>query len=314
MRVIVIGGTGHIGGHLIPMLVRDGREVVVIARGQSEVPDADEWSRVRVERGSYGGDDAGAGWSEFLKKVLRDGDTLIDILGADLAGTYEAAKSRGVGHVIACGSVWMLGTPRRAPYNEISQTPFWGEGYATRWKVIQDVLHRSIAGDGPLFTAILPPNISGPGKIPLETMGGRDIAVHRALAEGREVLLPEGPDVLIGPCDAEDVARPFCLAVRQPWRAAGEIFNVGSAYALTAGEFVATYGQIYGVHIPIRRVPWKQFAEQVVSDPGSRYHFEAHMCPDISKLRERLGCHPHHTPEQSLWRAVAWMRQRGLLG
>jgi len=37
------------------------------------------------------------------------------------------------------------------------------------------------------------------------------------------------------------------------------------------------------------------------------------MCPDISKLRERLGYRPHHTPEQSLWRAVAWMRQRGLL-
>jgi nucleoside-diphosphate-sugar epimerase len=295
------------------MLVRDGAQVVVICRGQSKLPEADEWSRVRIERGSYGEADARADWSVLVEKVLREGDTLIDILGADLAGTYEVARQRDVAHVIACGSVWMLGEPKRVPFNEISQTPSWDEGYASRWKVIQDVLRRSIAGEGPLFTAILPPNISGPGKIPLETQGGRDIAVHRALMVGKPVLLPEGPDVLIGPCDAEDVARPFCLAARQPQRAAGEIFNVGSAYALTASEFVATYGRIYGVRIPIRRVPWKQFAEEVVPDRGSRYHFEAHMCPDISKLRQRLGCEPRHTPEQSLWRAVEWMRQRGLL-
>ena len=115
MRIIVIGGTGHIGGHLIPMLVRDGAQVVVITRGRGEVPRCDEWSKVRIEQGSYdgGGGEAGANWSAFLKKILRDGDTLIDILGADLMGTYDIAKSGGVGHVIACGGVWMLGTPRR---------------------------------------------------------------------------------------------------------------------------------------------------------------------------------------------------------
>lgn len=315
MRVVIIGGTGHIGGHLVPMLVRDGNDVIIISRGKSVVPDSAEWSKVRFEHLSYteNGTGSSGSWSNSLKNILREGDTLIDIIGTDLATTYATARDRGVGHVIACGSVWMLGMPRRVPCTEITQSPLWDEGYTARWKIIRETLHRSIAGDGPPFTAILPPNISGPGKIPLDTLGGRDIAVHRALAAGQTVLLPEGPDVLIGPCDAEDVARPFCLAVRQPWRAAGEIFNVGSAYALTAGEFVAVYGQIYGVRIPVRRVPWKHFAEQVVPDPGARYHFEAHMYPDISKVRQRLGYNPHYTPEQSLSRAVAWMRQRGLL-
>ena len=29
MRVFVIGGTGHIGAHLVPILVKQGHEVVV---------------------------------------------------------------------------------------------------------------------------------------------------------------------------------------------------------------------------------------------------------------------------------------------
>ena len=88
---------------------------------------------------------------------------------------------------------------------------------------------------------------------------------------------------------AEDIARAFHMAARQPHRAAGEIFNVGSDYALTASELVATFGQIYGTRIPIERVSWQHFAEKIVPDPGARYHFEAHMGPEISKVRQRLG-------------------------
>lgn len=311
MRIVIIGGTGHIGGHLVPMLVQDGIDVAVVSRGRSSLPDTPEFSKVSIIKSAYGAPDRA--WVEDLKNALREGDVLIDILGNDLAAAYDVAKQRGCSHVIACGSVWMLGTPRRVPYAETSQIPCWEKGYANRWQIIVETLRKSIAENGPLFSAILPPNICGPGKIPLDTVGGRDINVHRALMAGKPVILPEGPDVLIGPCDAEDIARAFHLAARQPHRAGGEIFNVGSAYALSASEFVAAYGQIYGVTIPIQRVPWKEFAEKIIPDPGSRYHYEAHMCPDISKLRDRLGYAPHHTPEQTMYRAVRWMREKKLL-
>jgi len=310
MRAVVIGGTGHIGGHLIPMLVKDGIDVVVVSRGESPMPAGKEWGRISVVRASY---QRGASqWTQELRAILKDGDTLIDILGTDLAATYSAAKDR-CAHVINCGSVWMLGTPKLVPFVEASNTTFWDEGYKNRWKVIQDVRAESQCSGNPIFTAILPPNICGPGKIPLDTKGGRSINVHRSLAAGKEVVLPEGADVLIGPCDAEDIARSFHLAIVKPHRSAGQIFNVGSAYALAASEFVATYARIYGVKIPIQRVPWQQFATKEVPDPGSRYHFEAHMCPDISKLRLLLGYEPKYTPEQTMWRAVNWMREQGLI-
>ena len=125
--------------------------------------------------------------------------------------------------------------------------------------------------------------------------------------------LPELGAVLIGPCDAEDVARGFFLSALQPEASAGEIFNVGSAYALTARRFVEVYGEIYGSTIPIEWMSWKTYAEEISPDPGSNYHFRGHMCPDISKIRSALGYAPRHTPEETMARAVDWMRREGMM-
>src|SRR3712207_8594852 len=48
MRIVVIGGSGHIGTFLIPRLVRAGHEVVSISRGQqSRYADDPAWQHVR---------------------------------------------------------------------------------------------------------------------------------------------------------------------------------------------------------------------------------------------------------------------------
>ena len=36
MRIVIIGGTGHIGTYLIPRLVNLGHQVIVITRGQRQ--------------------------------------------------------------------------------------------------------------------------------------------------------------------------------------------------------------------------------------------------------------------------------------
>ena len=36
MRVVVIGGTGHVGTYMVPRLVEQGFEVVVISRQERE--------------------------------------------------------------------------------------------------------------------------------------------------------------------------------------------------------------------------------------------------------------------------------------
>lgn len=304
MKVMVIGGTGHIGSFLSPMLVEAGHEVIVVSRGLLPAPKASAWEKVHFVTGSSNS-------MEDLKALTtHKPEVVIDIPGtANL--TYQVF--RGVArHVIAIGSLWMYGIPRIVPTPEETQSLCPFTGYAERYLDIQRLLATS-AADGMAFTAVMPPNICGPGKIPIDCLGGRDIELHRSHARGEEVVLPDGADALVSPCDAEDIARCLLLATEQRAPAAGQMFNVGSAYALTWPELVATFSDIYGVTIPIRYIPWSEYQENISPGIGHWFHLKSHMCPDINKARRLLGYEPQYTPRQTLERAVAWMREQQLL-
>ncbi|MGD9495911.1 MAG: NAD-dependent epimerase/dehydratase family protein [Armatimonadota bacterium] len=305
MRVCVIGGTGHIGQHLTPMLVEAGHEVTVVSSGRTPVPQGGAWEAVARVQLTYGAQ----GWTETIRELRPE--VIIDILQGRSPELYAALRDV-CAHFIVCGSLWMLGRPRVVPTPAVTQAPCLFEGYARRYEQMQATRERARA-DGIAFTAIMPPNICGPGKIPLDTKGGRSIEVHRALQRGEAVMLPEPASNLIGPCDAADVAQAFLRAVQNREQAADGIFNVGSAYALTMAEFVQTYAAIYGVSIPVELVSWERFVAEVAPELGANWHFQANMCPDIAPLRERLGYRPQYTPEQAMERAVRWMLDNGLL-
>ena len=303
MRVIVIGGTGHIGSFLVPRLVELGHEVLVATRGRRPAPAGRAWEKVRLLK--LTADEAPA--------ILAEAgcDALVDIVQSQATAIYDALRSR-CRHFIWCGSLWMWGAPAVVPTPEFRFGPALSESYRPRMEELQQ-LRRRARRDGVAFTAVMPPNISGPGKVPLEMSGGRDVQVHRAHARGEPVTLFEGCATLIGPCDAEDVAQGFWRALENRDAAAGEFFNVGPAYALTPVRLARVFSDIYGTEIPIRWVPFERFCREVMPDPGARNHFEYHMCPDISKARAKLGYAPRYSPEESLSRAVEWMRSRGML-
>lgn len=303
MKVIVIGGTGHIGSALVPQLVQSGHEVVAATRGRRPKPPGKHWDRVKLLK--LPADAAPAAVAEEACEAL------IDIVQAQATALYEALRGR-CRQFIWCGSLWMLGPPAVVPTPEVRFGPALSEGYQPRMDELA-ALQRRCRKDGVAFTAILPPNICGPGKVPLELHGGRDPEVHRAHARGEPVTLFHGCNTLIGPCDHEDVAQGFRRALEAPQAAAGEMFNVGSAYALTAGQLVELFGEIYGATIPVRWVSLEEFCRDVMPDPGASNHFLYHMCPDITKIRGKLAYRPRYTPEESMRRAVEWMRREGLV-
>ena len=306
MKILIIGGTGHIGSFLVPMLADKAEKVIAVSSSRTSV-EAPGWENVQLVRAVYKRNDRE--WSDFINQI--EFDVLIDILEIDAPTTYEAAKPH-CKHYIACGSLWMFGPPRLVPTPEITQGPCPFAGYATRYGGLLSTQERA-ESDTVAFTAIMPPNICGPGKIPLDGHGGRDLEVHKAHMQGKPVKLFHGCNTLIGPCDAEDIARAFFLAVCKPEAAAGEIFNVGSAYALPAVQFIEAYGEIYNSKIPIEFLSSEVFLNSVLPDPGAHYHFTQHMLPNISKIRSKLGYKPMYTPEETMERAVKWMRDQGLL-
>ncbi len=303
MRVIVIGGTGHIGSALVPRLVELGHEVIVATRGRRPVPNGKPWEQVKMFK--LPASDAPAALAE------QGCDALIDIVQSQASALYAALRGR-CRHFIWCGSLWMLGPPGIVPTPEVRFGPALVEAYQRRMDELCELQRRS-RKDGAAFTVILPPNICGPGKVPLEVRGGRDPQVHRALARGQPVTLFRGCNTLVGPCDHEDVAQGFWRALEAPQAADGEMFNVGSAYALTAPQLVELFSGIHGVAIPIRWIGWEEFFNQYMPDAGANNHFRFHMCPDISKIARKLSYQPRYSPEESMRRAVEWMRSEGIL-
>lgn len=303
MKILIIGGTGHVGSHLTPLLLSQGHDVFLATRGNK-----------RIDHSIFAGANLitcdardEKSLSETSEKYAFD--VVIDFPGTGFA-TWNAFQNK-VSQIIVCGSLWMFGRPNTVPTPEKTQSACPFPNYAVRYEQIQEMLQQS-GKEKAVFTAVMPPNICGPGKIPLDTMGGRSIDVHRANSRGETVYLPDGPQALIAPCDASDLASVFALAVGNP-NAAGQVFNGGPAYALSATEFVKTYGKIYETEIPITYVPWEEYQSKINPSMGAWWHFYSDMCPDISKARKLLGYEPRYTPEQAMERAVAWMRQQKLL-
>ncbi|HOV21812.1 MAG TPA: NAD(P)-dependent oxidoreductase [Candidatus Ratteibacteria bacterium] len=304
MRICIIGGTGHIGINLVKFLLRENYEIFVVARGIKQTP---ENFRIKFVKKNY--DNNKIEWENLFREIKPK--IVVDILGSYAPLVYETSKIY-CKHFILCGSVWMFGESKIVPTPEQTQSPCIFSNYAKRYAEMLE-LKNTAKKEGIIFTAIMPPNICGPGKIPLDCYGDRNIENHQNHKKGYPVPLPEPGQTLIGPCDAEDVAKAFFLAVLKSQKAADEIFNVGSAYAITSLNFVQTYEKIYGVKIPIQWYSWQEYCTKINPDPGANFHFKAHMCPDIRKISQKLGYKPSYTPEETMERAVLWMKQQVLI-
>src|SRR5688572_23191699 len=108
-RVVVIGGTGHVGTFLVPRLVRAGHDVVAVSRGLREpyLPD-ETWSdveRVRLDRDELA--DAFPAAITGLKA-----DAVVDMTcftRQDAAQLVDGLRGR-TALLVHCGTIWVHGS------------------------------------------------------------------------------------------------------------------------------------------------------------------------------------------------------------
>src|ERR1700727_2592480 len=115
-RIVVVGGTGHIGTYLVPRLVRAGNEVIAVSRGAREpyVP-APEWRSVeRLAIDRIAEDAAG----DFGQRIAAlEADAVVDLLcftPESAQQLIEALRPRRP-LLIHCGSIWVHGPAARVP-------------------------------------------------------------------------------------------------------------------------------------------------------------------------------------------------------
>lgn len=236
MRVLVTGGTGYIGGRLVPGLLAAGHEVRCMARAPERLRDHPWRERVEAVRGDAA--DPGS-----LRPALQGVDTayyLVHALGSgpDFAerdaraaqGFAAAAAAEGVGRIVYLGGMAPSGAARLSGH------------LASRREVGKAFL------DGPVPATVLQAAVVlGSGSASFEML--------RHLTERLPVMVaPRWVRTRVQPIAVRDVLRlltecadPAAAAPDAPAGAFDRAFDVGGPEVLTYADLIHRYARAAGV-------------------------------------------------------------------
>ena len=315
MRIVVIGGSGHVGTFLVPRLVRAGHEVVTISRGQrAAYLDDDAWRDVRQVRADREAEDAAGTFPGRVAALAPDAVVDMVCFTPESASALVDGLRGRVGHLVTCGTIWRYGPSVKVPVTDANATPPVGD-YGTGKHAITELLRRETASGGLLTTTLHPGHISGPGWHPIGPLGNLDPRVWRALSAGDELLVPGLGAELMHHVHADDVAQAFQLALERRAAAAGGSFNVVAPSALTARGFAQIAAGWFGQDARLRSVGWDEFRAHVGDQHAdtSWDHLWRSHCASIDDTRAVLGYRPAHEPEDAVHEAIAWLIEHGQL-
>lgn len=317
MRILVIGGSGHIGSYLVPRLVRAGHQVVSMSRGQAgPYTDGPEWGEVipvAVDRGAAEAD------GSFGRTVLAQrADVVIDLIcfTEESAAALVTALRGGVDHLLHCGSVWRYGASRKLPITEDSAcTDEPHDEYGIQKARIADLLKRENGNGGLITTSIHPGHIVGPGWHPIGPVGNVDETLWTALSSGRTIDVPGSGTETLHHVHADDVAQAFERAVANRDAAAGADFNIVAPTALNVRGYIQIASGWFGYASALRSVSWDRFRELTTPEHAdvSRSHLERSQVFSIEKARARLGYEPRYEPEAAILESVRWLIEQNRL-
>jgi nucleoside-diphosphate-sugar epimerase len=314
MRIVVIGGSGHIGTYLSPRLAEAGHEVICVSRGRREPYRAHEaWKRIVRIAIDRAAEESNGGFGERIAEL--GADAVIDLTcytAASAQQLVDALRGR-VGHFLHCGTIWVHGHSVRVPTTEDAPRQPFGD-YGRRKAAIEAYLMQEARDGGFPATVMHPGHLVGPGWPPLNPAGNFNPRVFSDLAAGREVLLPNLGMETVHHVHADDVARAFVHAVAGRSAAIGESFHVVSGSALTLRGYAEYMAEWFGRPPQLRFVPWEEFRRaSSEKDAAATWDHIAHSpnC-SIEKARRMLGYEPGYSSLEAVQESVSWLMEQGL--
>jgi nucleoside-diphosphate-sugar epimerase len=309
VRIVVIGGSGHVGSFLVPRLVRAGNEVVNLSRGaRAPYFDDEAWSEVEQVPVDRAAEDTAR---TFGRRVAAlEAEVVVDMIcftPASASALVAALRGR-CGHLLHCGTIWRYGPSVKQPMREDDTSPPFG-GYGTQKAAIAELLAAETRSGGLVTTVLQPGHISGPGWTPIGPLGNLDPDIWYALSAGEEIAVPGVGAEIMHHVHADDVAQAFQLAVEHRDAAAGESFNVVAPSALTARGFLAIAASWFGQTARIRSVSWAEFRSGTTAEyaESSWQHLSRSQFASIEKARTLLGYAPAFEPEAAVLDGIRWL-------
>lgn len=308
MRVVVIGGTGHIGGYLIPRLIKAGHEVISVSRQQHDLyhldPAWESVNQVTIDRSS-------AEQQGRFGKQIRDlnADAIIDLIcfTPQSAEQLIDAVANNIQHFLHCGSIWVHGHSVCVPTTEEAPRVPFGD-YAAN-KVTIEALLLDRAASGFPATILHPGHIVGPGWAPVNPQGHFNAQVFADLKEGMPLSLPNLGMETLHHVHADDVALAFVQALNHRANALGESFHVASAAALTLRGYAESMAAWFSQPAELRFAPLKVWLESLApEDSRNAYdHIVRSQNCSIDKARRLIDYQPRHSSLQAIQESVRWL-------
>lgn len=309
MRVVIIGGSGHIGTYLVPMLVEHGHDVINVTRGKSEpyLPHK-TWRKVQsvvIDREEA---EAQGVFGHAIAELKPD--VVIDLICFTLESVKQivTALHGKITHFLHCGTIWAHGHSTVVPATEdLPRAPF-GD-YGIQKAAIEDyLLHEARRHQFPA-TVLMPGHIVGPGYVPLNPAGHFNPDVFSQIGRAEELCLPNFGLETVHHVHAADVAQAFFKAMTHWGNSIGENFHVVSPAALTLLGYAEAMYEWFGHEPRISYKHWNAWREMVSEqDAQATWDHIAHSPnASINKAQRLLKYAPQYTSLEAVCEAVQWL-------
>jgi nucleoside-diphosphate-sugar epimerase len=314
MRIVLIGGTGHIGSYLVPRLVEGGYAVTCVCRRQHEPYVASSaWNRISYAEMDRIAEEAGGNFGERIAAL--DPDVVIDITCYLLESARQLVESlRGrIRHFLHCGTIWVHGPSVQVPTTEEEPRRPFGD-YGCRKAAIESYLLEEASLRGFPATVLHPGHLVGRGWTPINPAGNFNPEIFSSLAAGRQVTLPNLGMETVHHVHADDVAQAFILGMAWRNSAIGESFHVVSPVALTLRGYAERMAAWFGQEPHLVFAPFEEWAAGVTAREAAttRDHILHSPNCSIEKARRVLGYAPRYGSLQAVQESVEDMMRRGV--
>jgi nucleoside-diphosphate-sugar epimerase len=314
MRILVIGGTGFIGAHVIGRLIETNHAVAVFARGSTQVNTPTTARSIVGERRNLS--ESLSSFREFAPDVVID---LLAYTEQDAVELMDAFRKLAY-RVVVISSMDVYAAYGRFMRQETGgpSTPFFDEDAPLRKvlypyrKLAQSCDDLAYNYEKILVERVVMNDAQTPGTVlRLPAVYGPGDEQHR-LFEYLKRMDDKRPAILLGKTKArwrwtrgyvENVAAAIALAATDE-SAAQRIYNVGEVEALAEAEWVESIGRAarWNGRIAIRSDDLQPPHLQ------EQYDWAHDLYADTSRMRSELGFSERIPQAEALRQTVAWER------
>ena len=309
MRVVVIGGSGHVGTYLVPQLVEAGHEVINLSRSQRQpYQPHGAWKSVRQVVADREAEDAAGTFGRRVRELKPD--VVVDMICFTLESARQIteALTGQVQHFLHCGTIWIYGPSVQVPATEQQPRRPFGE-YGIQKAAIEVYLLDQARRHGFPATLLHPGHIVGTGWAPLNPAGNFNPKVFEKLAHGEELALANLGMETVHHVHADDVAQIFMKAMANRSTAVGESFHVVSPAALSLRGYAESVAGWFGQPANLRFLPWETWRTTVsTEDADATWDHIAHSPnASIAKAQRLLDYRPRYNSLQAVYESVQWL-------